>query len=208
MQSDLNNHYPLDNDIDKQWCEERRLLNNNQAIEQEPMLSIQAKFFYLNTHQYIENIICEPISLQIHDNGSLLSKEKLLQIIQHKKVKTKNSKYQFLDLILCNFDASKTSIYSFSKTLDVRNIISNHIKKVDHLKDVFIRPSIFPFHQVNCLYFFFEEQEIEEPPVVLKSILKDTTQKKNKHTKKVRITLQPRKDIQSDRKNKLTRKRR
>ena len=50
MQSEINNQYPVDEEINKQWCEERRLLNNNEAIEQEPMLSIQAKFFYLNTH--------------------------------------------------------------------------------------------------------------------------------------------------------------
>tara|TARA_Y100001970_G_scaffold280579_1_gene389795 strand:- start:21 stop:647 length:627 start_codon:yes stop_codon:yes gene_type:complete len=207
MQSEINNQYPLDDEINKQWCEERRLLNNNEAIEQEPMLSIQAKFFYLNTHQYIENIICEPIPLQKHENGSVLTKEKLIQIIQQRKVKTKDSKYQFLDLILCNFDASKTSIYSFSKTLDVRNIISNHVKKVDHLKDVFIRPSVFPFHPVNCLYFFFEEHELEEKPIILKSILKDTSKKPTKHTKKVRIILQPKKEVKPERKNKFTRKR-
>ena len=87
MQSELNNMVPLENELNKQWDEERRLLNNHEVIQQESMHSIQAKFFYLNTHQYIENIVCEPISLQISEHGSTLSKEKLIQIIEQKKNK-------------------------------------------------------------------------------------------------------------------------
>ena len=208
MQSELNNMVPLENELNKQWDEERRLLNNHEVIQQESMHSIQAKFFYLNTHQYIENIVCEPISLQISEHGSTLSKERLIQIIEQKKIKTKQSKYQFLDLILCNFDTPSSSIYSFSKTQDIRNIVSNHIKKLNPLEDVFIGSSIFPFHQINSLYFFFEEHSVEEEkPMILKSILKDTNKKPIKHTKKVRIVLQPKKEIKNVRKNKLTKKR-
>ena len=208
MQTELENITPLEDELNKQWNEERRLLNNHEVIQQEAMHSIQAKFFYLNTHQYIENIVCEPIILQVTNNGSILTKENLIQIIEQKKIKTKRSKYQFLDLILCNFDAAASSIYSFSKTQDVRNIISNHIKKLNPLEDVFISSSIFPFHQINNLYFFFEERNVEdEQPMVLKSILKDTKKEPVKHTKKVRIVLQPKKEIKHVRKHKLTKKR-
>ncbi len=199
---------PLENELNKQWDEERRLLDSHDAIQQEPMYSIQAKFFYLNTHQYIENIICEPISLQVVENGSILTKEKLIQIIEQKKIKTKQTKYQFLDLILCNFDTPASTIYSFSKTKDIRNIIFNHIKKLNPLEDVFIGSSIFPFHQINNLCFFFEEHNVENESIVLKSILKDNTKKPLKHTKKVRIVLQPKKEIKNVRKTKLTKKRR
>tara|TARA_B100000123_G_scaffold272477_1_gene255355 strand:- start:5358 stop:5996 length:639 start_codon:yes stop_codon:yes gene_type:complete len=206
MQSELHDRVPLENELNKQWDEERRLLNNHQVIEQEPMHSIQAKFFYLNTHQYIENIICEPIALQITNHGSILTKENLIKIIEQKKIKTKQTKYQFLDLILCNFDTPASTIYSFSKTKDVRNIINNHIKNVNPVEDIFIGSSIFPFHQINNLCFFFEEHVIENKPVVLKSILKDETKKNNKHTKKVRIVLQPKKELKNVRKTKLTKK--
>ena len=208
MQPDLDIILPLENELNKQWDEERRLLDSHGTIQQEPMQSIQAKFFYLNTHQYIENIICEPISLQITENGSILSKEKLIQIIEQKKIKTKQSKYQFLDLILCNFDTPASTIYSFSKTKDIRNIISNHIKKLNPLEDIFIGSSIFPFHQINNLCFFFEGHNVENETIILKSILKDNTKKQSKHTKKVRIVLQPKKEIKSVHKTKLTKKRR
>ena len=82
------------------------------------------------------------------------------------------------------------------------------IKKLNPLEDIFIGSSIFPFHQINNLYFFFEEHSIEEEkPMILKSILKDTNKKPIKHTKKVRIVLQPKKEIKNVRKNKLTKKR-
>ena len=207
MQSERDNTVPLEDELNKHWDEERRLLNNHQVIQQEPMQSIQAKFFYLNTHQYIENIICEPISLQISDHGSILTKEKLIQIIEQKKIKTKQTKYQFLDLIMCNFDTPASTVYSFSKTKDIRNIITNHIKKLNPLEDVFIGASIFPFHQINNLCFFFEEHNVENEPIVLKSILKDNSKKPIKHTKKVRIVLQPKKEIKNVRKGKLTKKR-
>ena len=88
MQTELENITPLEDELNKQWNEERRLLNNHEVIQQEAMHSIQAKFFYLNTHQYIENIVCEPIILQVTNNGSILTKENLIQIIEQKKIKT------------------------------------------------------------------------------------------------------------------------
>jgi len=174
---------------DKCWDEERRLLNIHHTIQVEPMDFIPAKFLYLNNHDYIENIICENIPLIPDAKGSYLKKEKLIQIIQQKKIKTKDSKFKFLDLILCNFHVSSSSIYSFSKTNDISQNCSKYIKSIPPYEDLFIDSSIFPFHQINCLYFFFEEQEIEKPPV-LKSILKSPRKENQpKHTKKVRISL-------------------
>ena len=70
--------------------------------------------------------------------------------------------------------------------------MQKHIKKVSAIEDLFIESSIFPFHQVNSLYFFFEECEIEQKNNTnLKSILK-TPQSNGppKLTKKkVRISL-------------------
>lgn len=184
------------------WDEERRLLNTQNTIIIEPMESIHAKFLYLNNHDYIENIICETIPLSLHSQGSILKKEKLIQLIQQKKIKTKESKYKFLDVVLCNFSVPSSSIYSFSKTTDFSEVIQKHVKKVSPIEDLFIEPSIFPFHQINSLYFFFEEHDIEKNPPVLKSILK--VPEKNgppKLTKKkVRISLA------TDQNDKITKK--
>ena len=38
MQSELHDRVPLENELNKQWDEERRLLNNHQVIEQEDAL--------------------------------------------------------------------------------------------------------------------------------------------------------------------------
>ena len=195
---------------DNHWDEERRLLNIQNTIIVEPMESIQAKFLYLNNHDYIENIICENIPLSPYSQGSMLKKEKLIQLIQQKKIKTKESKYKFLDVVLCNFSVPSSSIYSFSKTTDFSEVIQKHVKKVSAIEDLFIESSIFPFHQINSLYFFFEEQDIEQNPPILKSILKVTENNgpPKLTKKKVRISLGTTQEHKTTKKTKQTKRKR
>ena len=207
MQEETDITESLEND--HHWDEERRLLNIHNTIPTEPMEFIHAKFLYLNNHDYIENIICENIPLSVQSNGSILKKEKVIQLIQQKKIKTKDSKYKFIDLILCNFSVPSNSIYSFSKSTDISESAQKHVKKVSAIEDLFIKPSIFPFHQINSLYFFFEECEIEKNNnTILKSILK-TPQSNGppKLTKKkVRISLAHKNDNGFQKKPKQTKK--
>lgn len=199
MQEENDNTISLEND--NQWSEERRLLNMQNTISVEPIEFIHAKFIYLNNHDYIENIVCQNIPLTLYDKGSILKKEQLIKIIQQKKIKTKDTQFKFLDVILCNFSIPSSSIFSFSKNNNLSDVIQKYVKKVSAIEDLFIEPSIFPFHTINNLYFFFEEHDNEKRPPSLKSILK-APEKNNppKLTKKkVRISLA---NLQKDKTNK------
>lgn len=195
-------------EVDSHWDEERRLLNMQNTILVEPIEIIHAKFIYLNNHDYIENIVCQDIPLTLHDKGSVLKKERLIKIIQQKKIKTKDTQFKFLDIILCNFSIPSSSIYSFSKNNNLSDVIQKYVKKVSAIEDLFIEPSIFPLHTINSLYFFFEEYDNETRPPILKSILK-APEKNNppKLTKKkVRISLANLKNNKTNKKTKQTKR--
>jgi hypothetical protein len=179
----------LDNSNSLSWIEqEEKLQNIDSVFSREPMSFVSAKFIYMNTHDYIEKIVCENIPLSPLSDGSQISKELFIQIIQQKKIQTNTSKYKFADCYLCNFDVIPTSIHDFANiTTDTENA-ARFYKKINGFDDIFIPPSIFMFHDVNTLFFYFQETAFEDKPIV-KSILKPVNSSKNKNTKKVRIQL-------------------
>ena len=157
--------------------QEQKLINNDSTFSKENMIFICAKFIYINTHEYIDKIVCENINLEINnDYGSLISKENLLQIIQTKKSQN-NNKYNFIDGWVCNFNISPKDIYEYSISDNYNNQL--FIKSFNGLSDILIPPSVFIFHDINTIFFIFKEI----PPI--KSILKNNDCKKK--TKKVRI---------------------
>ena len=185
----------LEDIIQPSWIQQQeRLQNVDSVFTREPMTSNSAKFFYINTHDYIEKIICEEIPLESHLDGSLITKERLIQIIQNKKIKTSNTKYKLLDSFLCNFDIPPSSIYSFYKNSSPS--INSYMKNINIIEDLIISPSIFVFHDINTLFFIFEEHPVEKHEHTIKSILKPVSnsnhrehlsKNKQKNTKKVRI---------------------
>ena len=204
----------LEDIIQPSWIQQQeRLQNVDSVFTREPMTSISAKFFYINTHDYIEKIICEDIPLESHLDGSLITKERLIQIIQNKKIKTSNTKYKLLDSFLCNFDIPPSSIYSFYKNSSPS--INSYMKNINIIEDLFISPSIFVFHDINTLFFIFEEHLVEKHEHTIKSILKPVSnsnhreplsKNKQKTTKKVRIidsnTIKPTKKLRKTKKHK------
>ena len=204
----------LEDIIQPSWIQQQeRLQNVDSVFTREPMTSISAKFLYINTHDYIEKIICEDIPLESHLNGSLITKERLIQIIQKKKIKTSNTKYKLLDSFLCNFDIPPSSIYSFYKNSSPS--INSYMKNINIIEDLIISPSIFVFHDINTLFFIFQEHPVEKHEHTIKSILKPVSnsnhreplpKNKQKTTKKVRIIdynpIKPTKKLRKTKKHK------
>ena len=205
----------LEDIIQPSWIQQQeRLQNVDSVFTREPMTSISAKFLYINTHDYIEKIICEDIPLESHLNGSLITKERLIQIIQKKKIKTSNTKYKLLDSFLCNFDIPPSSIYSFYKNSSPS--INSYMKNINIIEDLIISPSIFVFHDINTLFFIFQEHPVEKHEHTIKSILKPVSnsnhreplpKNKQKTTKKVRIIgynpIKPTKKLRKTKKHKI-----
>lgn len=183
-------------DLDMSWInEEERIQNMESNYYREPMEIINAYFVYINQNQYIDKILCEKYDLEkkTDNSGSLLNKETLLQIIQTKKIKTLHSKYKLVDILQYHVDLEPEHIQAYSKNgeldVDIKN--SKFFKSIAIFDQVEFSPSIFIFHSINGLYFFFQEVEVEKlkqiPRKSLKSILKPEIREPNK-TKRVKIS--------------------
>ena len=194
--------------VDSRWLQqEERLQNIDSIFDREQMQSITVKCIYINTHNYIDKITYTDVPLEIMNDRSILTKEKLIKLIQDNKLRTKDAAYKLMDVLLCNFDIIPSAIQSFSSVGDNINNIDHCFKSVSSVDDVIIQPSTFIFHDINSMYILFQEHELVKNGHQIKSILKasDNTQKR-KHTKKVRITLSNDRN-RSNLKNRITRRR-
>lgn len=185
----------MDSVLDTSWIEEQeRLQSINENYFREPMESIHMFFIYINKNMYIDKIISEKQPLILSDDAkfSILPKETLLKIIQTKKNISTLSKYKLLDIFSYIIDLEPENIQSYSKNENLEGSPNPFFKNTSPLNDIHIEPSIFIFHNINSIFFFFQESDINNRHT-LKSILKPSTnfeKVKNKNsTKKVQIHL-------------------
>lgn len=203
----------LGNIIQPNWlAEEERLQKVDSIFDREPMSIINLKIIYVNTHDYIDKITCSSHSLTPSNNGSLIEKEVLIKLIQQFKLSNKTSKYKLLDVFLCNFDVNPSNIPMFSKNSNDSENATTYVKKISPVDDIFIPSSIFMFHDINTLYFIYQEYEIVKNNMPLKSILKQPSnsdirehEQKKRHTKKVRISMKDNTHHESSNKRKTRR---
>ena len=142
--------------IDKKWLTQEEMLQNiDSVISKESMNSISAKFIYINTHNYIDKVICESIPLDPRIDYSLLSNELLTKIIHNKKIFTDKSKYKFLNCYLCNFNIMPTNVNNFSKSNIELHTSKQFYNKVNEFNDLIIPSSVSIFHDINCIFFYF-----------------------------------------------------
>lgn len=203
MNTAENNDHDINNDdddcLDTSWIQqENRIQNIQQNYSREPMDFIHGVFIYINQNNYIDKIIREIIQLQVNstDNCSYISPDSLLKIIQTKKLRTPISKYKFSNLFTNIINIDPEQIQSFSKIQDNQLINTSFFNEVPITDSIIIPSSIFIFHPINTIYFFFQEIPTHRHNLTLKSALKPITtqnQKKtnttnsHKNTKKVRI---------------------
>jgi len=206
-----------DLDLDMSWINDHeRLSAIEENYQREPMESINTFFIYINRNLYIEKIITDVQKLTLSDDKtcSYLPKDILLQIIQSRKIKTSFSKFKLTDIISYLVDLDPENIQSFSQNENPSSTFLNVIP-ISNTNDIKINPSIFIFHQMNAIYFLFEEVEISNHRHTLKSILKHSSASTGtiavspvsaSSTKKVRIELTAKEKIHLKRRNKGTRK--
>lgn len=189
--------------IDTSWLNNyNRLYNLSEIPEKEIMEYIGLYFIYINKNSYIEKILYEKQNLEKSDEYSFLTKESILKIIQSKKITTPTSKYKLIDILSFIIDVNHE---------EFDNINNSPLKIIPIFNDIHISKSIFIFHNINNLYFIFQENEIQNQyRTTLKSILKNTTFKKKDRmedlnlTKKVKILTHPREQLKFN--NRFTKK--
>ena len=199
------------------WIEEEDLLLNiKEPLLKTPMKSIACYFVFINLQEHIEKVSKENISLT-DDSCQIISKSKVLQMIQQQKTVFKDNKYIYKDAFLHLVDLDHDDLQPFNNEFDTlysdsedgsengsengsdkkeeltesqEKIIKRFFKPLPLLEDIKIQPSLSIFHKYNCLYFFFYEHKKKDfvPKPILKIHNENETDKK-KTNKKVTIKL-------------------
>jgi hypothetical protein len=180
--------------------EEEELLEIQEHCDRIEIESIKSYFIYINQNGYIQSITTDNIELDYNreKNTSFINKNKILKIIQQQKINFKNSKYIYKDACLFLVNLEPEDIKEFSIYLDLKDYNNRFFKKIPLLEDVIVEPSIFLFHKLASIYFFFEE--IEKDTVTPKPILKIQKNVINKTPSSKKVT------IKINKRNKTTRK--
>lgn len=145
--------------LDISWInEQERLQSMNQNSYREPMDSIRVNYIYINRNQYIEKILCETETLTKSSNKkfSYIPQEYVLQMIQTKKLRTHDSKYKLIDILLYHIEIEPEHVQSYSNN-DSNSESARTCLKTLPISTIKIEPSIFVFHDINSLYFVFQE---------------------------------------------------
>lgn len=182
----------LDADLDTNWINEQTKLQNiQQNYFKEPLEQIKQYNIFINKNLYIDNIKCELIDVkkQPNTNQTIITQEQLLKIIQKYKTNKSTMNYKLKEILTYIVDIDTQQDireYVLSETTITNNpFFKTYSNIVDEIK---IPESIFIFHDINSIYFIFQERETIPQNQVYKSILKiDKRENDRKTTKKVRI---------------------
>lgn len=176
-------------DLDLSWIEEdTRMSKISQNYFRENMKYIYTYCIYINKGLNIDKIVS---SVQELDNIGLstessfgLSKTIISDIIRANQILSTGIKYNLLDILVYNVDLEPENIQGFSKMENLGNFTSRFLKKYSDDQDIIIPPSIFIFHNLNSVYFIF--QEVDNKKINLQTALKSADISKKK-TKRVSI---------------------
>jgi hypothetical protein len=183
----------MDDDLDQDFSwvlEQDRLHNPQNNFSREPIGRIQVKYIFINKNKYIDKVLCETAELSL---GNVISNEQLIRMAESKKYKTPTSRYKLKDLLLFNVDLEPEHIQAYAKNDDFIAFSKPFMKVLSVVDKIIIPDSVFIFHDINSLYFIFEEVEVEliggNKKPIIKSILKKDNSGGGSTTKKVRITV-------------------
>jgi hypothetical protein len=180
-------------DLDMSWIHEySRIHSIQQIMNREELDTITFQTIYINTNLEIIKIDEESIELEKKNKKCYISKEKILKIIQEKKI-TELKKYKVFDILLFTVDLDPKDIQKYVNG-ECNEIAKLNSIPIPTITDVYIAPSLFIFHSLHTFILFF--LEISVPPTTsIKSIMKPSGSgnentngnKQYKQTKKVRI---------------------
>ena len=158
------------------WIEEEEnLLLAQDKFQRESMESIKCFFLFMNQNKYIEQITDEMVDLY----DGKISKERVLRLVEEKKNLKTNVKYAFLDSWMFLVDLEPEHIQAYSQM----EVSSRFIRQLSFIDDIVVAPSILVFHDLNAVYFLF--QEVDRAPA--KPVLRNKMSG-NKPTKRVTYT--------------------
>jgi hypothetical protein len=160
------------NDFNLSWLDEhKRLTDMQQNYMRENMQHIKIHSIYINTKSFIDKIDSNDQDLvTVGSTHSVLYNEKVLQLVQNNRNSIPGKKYKLLDILVYNIDIEPEHVQNFVQ--NSTGYPSSFLKKIPIIDDITIPASIFIFHDLNAIYFVFEEIESDEYTLKPKPIIK------------------------------------
>lgn len=172
----------MENDkLDLDWLQIQKKLSANidGNYVKENMTSICIHHIYIDARSLISNIKIQTQDLSLSDNLSSISREKMLQIIQTNRVDD-TKKYKFQESLLYNVDLEPNNIQLYTQDASL-----NFLKQITFMDVIKIPPSLFIFHQINCLYCIYQEITKSSTNKTKKVAFKIDNYIRLRHTQKV-----------------------
>ena len=160
------------NDFNLSWLDEhKRLTDMQQNYMRENMQNIKFHSIYINTKSFIDKIDSNDQDLvTVGSTHSVLHNEKVLQLVQNNRNSIPGKKYKLLDILVYNIDIEPEHVQNFVQ--NSTGYDTSFLKKIPIIDDITIPASIFIFHDLNAIYFVFEEIESDEYTLKPKPIIK------------------------------------
>jgi len=199
--------------MDTNWLtDENRLHNLQGETQKERMDKITLNFIYINCGNYINKVLTEDYDFSPTDmSGSRIPLDNLLKVIQTHKMRTPTSHYRLANIKSYIVDLDATDIQSYADCTDSSS--DKFFREEIPTRDIVVPECLFVFHNINAIYFVYQEVETEAQTPIMKSILKSEIKQTHrepgsKMTKKVRINdKKSRENKPTVRRRKETRKR-
>ena len=136
--------------------EEEKLLRTEQNHPREHMDTISVYSLYLNGDSSIDKVVTDVITLDWDAEKACkyIPREQVLQLIQEKKKLSSHIHYIYKDAFMYLVDLEPEHIQSYVSQCDE---VDSFIVKLPIVGEIIVPPSIFIFHNMNAVYFIFQE---------------------------------------------------
>jgi hypothetical protein len=187
-----NNFENMEEDsLDTSWMDEvKKEISIDTNYNKEPCEQINTYFLFVDVDNHIHKISSDKENLCIgQGNTRIITKERLIQMIEAKKKENLKIKYRLANILLYCNEIEASDIRNYAKNENMEEISNNVLKVLSIFNDVVIPNSIFIFHSINAIYFIFKQiknknaGKIANTPVVVPKNLKSILKVKTKHAK-------------------------
>jgi hypothetical protein len=165
--TEYNSDSDIDTDLDLDWLDvQNRISNVDKRFSKENMTFIKIHYIYIDLSSNLEEIKTEKIELSLIDNEDdfrTIPQDELIKMIYTKKLNPNKKKYRFLEMLLYNVEVEPDNIQSYSQDLSL-DTPQKYLKPLTILNGIKISPTLFVFHQINCIYFLY--QEVSSTPIL------------------------------------------
>lgn len=171
--------------LDTSWMNEiEKEISINTNYDKEFCNEINMYFLFVDVDNNIHKVSSDKETLTMREDACrIITKERLLQIIEAKKRENPKIKYRLNSMLLYCNETNPNDIRTYAKTSELTEISKNVLNVLSIFNDVVIPKSIFVFHSINAVYFIFKQVPIKNVVVRVSNNIKSILKVKTKHAK-------------------------